>query len=106
MAESITEPVILEQRNEWINILNDLFNKARLANEFEYVCCLLRIRGMEDAGWDPLEETFALVADLMGLINGPLHPYAKIRITLLLYAHLIEVDAVYLTGQIPKKSLL
>lgn len=41
------------------DVFGQLFNQARSADEFEYVCALLRIRGMEDEGWDPLEETSA-----------------------------------------------
>jgi hypothetical protein len=35
-------------------IFDDLFVRARQADEFEYACALLRVRGMEDFGWDPL----------------------------------------------------
>lgn len=77
-------------------ILDRLFNKAREEDEFEYICALLRIRGMEDEGWDPLEETQRLYDDVGSLMEAPLNPYAQIRLGLLLYSHLTEVDAIYM----------
>jgi hypothetical protein len=75
--------------------LDALFARARKVDEFEYACALLRLRGMEDAGWDPLTETNVLAADLLGLGMAPLHPHTKTRLGLLLYCHLTEADAVY-----------
>jgi len=78
-----------------LQILDDIFNKAKQKDEFEYACALLRIKGMEDAGWDPLAETRNIFADLTNLFHGPLLPYTRLRLALLLYCHLIEVKAIY-----------
>lgn len=78
------------------DVFDQLLNKARAADEFEYVCALLRIRGMEDEGWDPLEETQRLYDDIGSLMQAPLHDFARVRLGLLLYSHLTEVDAVYM----------
>lgn len=75
--------------------LHVLFEAAKAAEEFEFACTLLRVRGMEDAGWDPFIETQRLVEDLMLLIDTPLVGHTKIRLGLLLYSHLTEVGAVY-----------
>ncbi len=88
--------VQLEFQGEYFDCLNSLFNKARETNEYEYICTLLRIRGEEDAGWDPLTETFLLTQDITTLLNAPLVGHTKIRLMLLLYSHLTEVDAVYI----------
>lgn len=77
-------------------IFDELFTRARDTDEFEYACALLRVRGMEDAGWDPLDETASLFNDIASLLQTPLNDYARIRLGLLLYAHLTEVDAIYL----------
>jgi hypothetical protein len=37
-------------------LLTKLFTKAKEKDEFEYCSTLLRLRGMEAAGWDPLKE--------------------------------------------------
>jgi hypothetical protein len=76
-------------------IFDDLFGRAREIDEFEYACALLRVRGMEDFGWDPLEETAALFNDIGSLLEAPLTDYARVRLGLLLYSHLTEVDAIY-----------
>lgn len=78
-----------------LHALDSLFTKAKLEDEFEYVCALLRIRGMESPGWDPLRETNMLIEDMCGLIEAPLRDYTKIRLILLTYCHLVEVDAIY-----------
>jgi hypothetical protein len=78
-------------------VLDDLFSRARDRDEFEYACTLLRIRGMEDAGWEPLVETGELVDDLLRLLDAPLLPKTQLRLALLLYCHITEVDAVYET---------
>jgi hypothetical protein len=68
--------------------LHSLFDAARSADQCEFACTLLRIRGLEDAGWDPFVET-------QRLISAPLQGHAQIRLGLLLYSHLTEVGAVY-----------
>jgi len=55
----------------------------------------MRVRGMEDVGWDPFVETHQLVTDLMTLINAPLVAYTKVSPGLLLYGHLTEVGSMY-----------
>jgi hypothetical protein len=72
-----------------------LFEAAKAADEFELACTLLRVRGMEDAGWDPFVETHLLVQDLTTLISAPLQGHTQIRLGLLLYSHLTEVGAIY-----------
>jgi hypothetical protein len=56
---------------------------------------LLRVRGLQDAGWDPFVETHQLVDDLMTLIGAPLIGHTKARLGLLLYSHLTEVGSMY-----------
>jgi hypothetical protein len=75
--------------------LHGLFDQAKETDEFEFGCTLLRVRGIEDAGWDPFVETAHIVEDLMGLSVGPLRVHAKARLGLLLYCHLTEVTAIY-----------
>jgi len=76
--------------------IQNLFERAKAKDEFEYACKLLRIRGVESAGWDSLEETDQLFQDITGLMNSPLRGYTQVRLALLLYSHLTEVDAIYL----------
>lgn len=80
---------------EVVRIIDGLFSRAKEVDEFEYASTLLRLRGVEDPGWDPLVETSALVEDLGSLIQAPLHDQTRVRLGLLLYSHLTEVDAIY-----------
>lgn len=75
--------------------LDRLFRRACDADEFEYACALLRVRGMEEPGWDPLEETLTLHADLTGLLAVPLRGDTRIRLALLLWCHLLEAKEVH-----------
>jgi hypothetical protein len=75
--------------------LHGLFEAAKAVDEFEFCCTLLRLRGMESAGWDPFAEMHQLVQDLMALVGAPLVPHSKVRLGLLLYSHLTEVGATY-----------
>jgi len=75
--------------------MDELFAKAKNKSEFEYVCALLRIRGFEDQGWDPLNETLELFNDMTNLIQAPLRDSTRLRICLLVYCHVTEVDAIY-----------
>ena len=78
-------------------ILSALFDRAKDADEFEYACTLLRFQGMEDAGWDPLVETQFLFDEIGSLLEAPLRDETRVRLGLLLYSHLTEVDAIYMT---------
>lgn len=75
--------------------LAGLFERAKSTDEFEFGCTLLRVRGMESAGWDPFVETQLLAEDLTTLLTAPLVVHTKVRLALLLYSHLTEVKAVY-----------
>lgn len=83
------------ERIDYYAALNEIFQKAKEKDEFEYASALLRIRGMEDAGWDPLVESYAAINDYIALIESPLRDITKIRLALLTYSHITEIDAVY-----------
>ena len=76
-------------------LVAELFRKAKDIDEFEYCSTLLRIRGMEDAGWDPMHESWELTQQLMALQNAPLEQGVKLRLALFLYCHLTEMSDVY-----------
>jgi hypothetical protein len=72
-----------------------LFRAAQEADEFEYCCALLRIRGMEAAGWDPTEESLALMHQVVSLIQAPLDRQLVFRLSLFLYSHATEMADIY-----------
>jgi hypothetical protein len=71
-------------------ILVPLFDKARKSDEFEFCCALLRIRGVQGPGWDPLRESMTLTQQLLGLIQAPVDSGVRLRLSLFLYCHVTE----------------
>src|SRR2546430_6328615 len=76
-------------------LLDRLFDAALNAEEFEYCCTLLRVRGIMPATWDPLAESYAFTQQLTALINAPSREDLRLGLILLLYCHLTEMDDLY-----------
>jgi hypothetical protein len=69
---------------------------------FEFVCALVRSGGMQDSGWDPWYESQAVIDDLRNLSGLELPPEifpdperTRVRLALLSYSHLTEMDIPY-----------
>lgn len=69
---------------------------------FDFVLSLLRVNGQESEGWDTLSESYGMMCDLSALTRlrlpdgeFPEPDRTAIRIQLLGYAHLVEMDAPY-----------
>ncbi|MER8425674.1 hypothetical protein [Mesorhizobium sp. M1403] len=67
-----------------------------------FFASLLRVVGMEDRGWDPLLESRASLEDLNSIMQMELPPegfpdaeMTKWRMGLLMYSHMVEMDAPY-----------
>src|SRR4051794_4195049 len=94
--------VLTDFRDEYLDLLTPLFSQHAHVDTTEYVFTLIRAGGMQDAGWDPLEESRAFVNDLAGLIQSD-DPAGRFsdpettswRLALVAYAHLVEMDAPY-----------
>src|SRR6266446_3347415 len=92
------------KRDEYIDRLRPLFLPTDPASNdiIRYFASLLRVLGMEDRGWDPYAESRAMLNDINGLFKLEL-PAAHFkqpdktpwRIGLLLYSHIVEMDAPY-----------
>lgn len=68
----------------------------------EYACALLRVGGLEDKGWDTLEESFETLRDisLLAQTELPSEQFSdlektRLRLHLVSYAHTVECDAPY-----------
>ena len=88
----------------YVNILKPLFFPENPVenNIIHYFSSLLRVFGMEDSGWDPYAESRALLNDFNGLFSFelPQHYFPEasstyLRLDLLLYGHIVEMDAPY-----------
>ncbi|GMU23068.1 MAG: hypothetical protein AMXMBFR13_31510 [Phycisphaerae bacterium] len=78
------------------SILDSLFQRAKQRDEFEYICALSGF-DMLGQGVNLLAETWSLLRDVVGLLDAPLRPEARLRLGLLLYCHLIEAKPIYAT---------
>lgn len=92
------------KRDSYVERLRPLFlPDDPISNDIiRYFASLLRVLGMEDRGWDPYAESRAMLEDINGLFKLEL-PEARFkepdkttwRIGLLLYSHIVEMDAPY-----------
>ena len=100
----MTEDDIKATRQKYIDCLKPIFlpEDPVSNNIVNYFASLLRIAGMEDRGWDPFLESRAILEDLNAIMQTDL-PDAKFpdknstnwRMGLLMYSHIVEMDAPY-----------
>ncbi len=100
----MTDDEVEATRQKYIDILKPLFlpDDPVSNNIVNYFASLLRIVGMEDKGWDPYLESRAVLEDLNGVLQADL-PEDKFpdrdltvwRMGLLMYGHIVEMDAPY-----------
>lgn len=82
--------------NEFKKIFESLFDNAKSKDEFSFVFALLGINsGIEDQGWQPVEETLKLSHDFVSIINTPLVLHTRTRLALLLYCQITESSYMY-----------
>lgn len=60
-AASKSHPSYTDAFVRYLNALDPAFSRALEASEFDFLLALLRIRGMQDAGWDPYETTLEAI---------------------------------------------
>jgi hypothetical protein len=100
----MTEEDIESTRQKYVDTLKPLFlPEDPVSNDIvNYFASLLRIVGMEDKGWDPYLESRAILEDLNAILQAEL-PKATFgdknltlwRMGLLMYSHIVEMDAPY-----------
>lgn len=78
-------------------MLGALFDSAKQIDEFEFCCALIRIRGLEDPGWDPMRESYQLTRQLLDMIESPIEAGFRLRLMLFLYCHVAEMDGLFST---------
>ena len=98
-------PTLFDTRREhYIELLKPIFlPEDAVSNDIiRYFASLLRVLGMEDPGWDPYAQSRAMLNDINGLFSVDLpedrFPDANAttrRLGLLLYSHIVEMDAPY-----------
>lgn len=92
---AIASPRELREQ-EVVDFLSDLFWTAFRTAPFEVLCAVLRVSGMQDADWDPFEESKAAFEDynaLLRLNNDQVSEGGRWRIGLLMYCQAVEMTA-------------
>ncbi len=97
------EAVFEGHRDRFIKILEPLFlpDDPVSYDIIRYFASLLRVLGMEDKGWDPYAESRKILDDLNRLMKLELPKdrfpdgWTSWRLGLLLYSHIVEMDAPY-----------
>ena len=102
--DRLLEALLQNQQKElerYQAILMPLFNPQGI-DVFQFACSLIRVGGMQSAGWDPLEESIETLDDLTKLMQLELEPgqfkdclKTRWRLFLISYVHLVEMDAPY-----------
>lgn len=103
MGDIDPEAVFEGHRDRFIKILEPLFlpDDPVSNNIICYFSSLLRVLGMEDKGWDPHAESRSILCDLNRLMklelpgDGFPDDWTMWRLGLLLYSHIVEMDAPY-----------
>ena len=85
----------MKKKDIYTKLLDPLFKTAQDKDEFEFCCTIMRIRGLESPGWDPLTESFALIDQFLSLVKAPIDSTLRLRILLFIYCHITEIDDVY-----------
>jgi hypothetical protein len=85
----------------YLNAIDPAFERASDACESEFVKALLRVRSMQDAGWDPYETTLEAIPAINKLHNeipkdtGWADFYTARHLILWTYGHIIEASEPY-----------
>lgn len=94
----MTNVKITEQ--EAADCIEGLWREALSLSAFDTVCALLRVSGLQDAGWDPFEESQAAFEDFnwhLQAEDDALSSKSQWRIGLLMYCQAVEMSAVHST---------
>ena len=79
----------------YLNYLDPLFEKARKSSEWDFALTLLRVRGVQDAGWDYYENSLD-VADAVMDMEKRLRVKGRIKVDRYLTRNLCALLAVAL----------
>jgi len=100
----MTDEEVEQVRHKYIDLLRPLFlPEDPVSNDIiQYFASLLRIVGMEDKGWDPYLESRSTLEDINAILQSkyseeifPDKDLTMWRMGLLMYSHIVEMDAPY-----------
>jgi hypothetical protein len=86
-----------ETFERYLNAFDAAFTRAGERSEFEFIACLLQVRGLQDAGWDPYKTTLRAITALVKIhetIQGT-EPEPARHLRLWIYGHIVEAAEPY-----------
>jgi len=90
-----SHPAYLEALPRYMTAMDPAFARARDRSEFEFLLCLLRVRGVQDAGWDPYETTLRAVPAICAAHEQVTDYEAQRHLDLWVYGHILEASEPY-----------
>lgn len=90
-----TNQVYWQALIDFFNAFEPLFSKAQNISDFEFVCTLLNIQGMESAGWDPYTTTKEIFETFNKLKSKIKSGDEQLHLFLVLYGLILESSYPY-----------
>lgn len=90
-----TNPVYAQALVDYFNALDPLFAKAQEQSDFEFICTLINIQGMHDAGWDAFETTKDIFETFNRLKYKVRYNTEQLHLFLVLYGLILEAAYPY-----------
>jgi hypothetical protein len=105
VTQALTQENHMDQPNhdlensfrEYAEYLEKLFFRAFSQRSFDTLCTVLRVGGMTDANWDPMEESIRAFEDCNSLLEkaSERSEECALRLNLLMYCQAVEMTAAH-----------
>lgn len=90
-----TNPVYAQALVDYFNALDPLFLKAQEQSDFEFICTLINVQGVQDAGWDAFETTQDIFETFNRLKSKVRYNTEQLHLFLVLYGLILEASYPY-----------
>lgn len=90
-----SSPSYLEAIPRYLTALDPAFSRARARSEFQFLLTLFRIRGTQDAGWDPYETTLRAIPGIAKVAKTIDDFEVRRHLQLWVYGHIVEASEPY-----------
>ena len=85
----------IEAVPRYLNCLDPVFARAQEKDELQFLFSLFRVRGLQDAGWDPYETTVRAIPAIVSLFRSAGDSEAARHLALWVYGHIVEASEPY-----------
>lgn len=88
-------PLYAEAMPRYLTIFDEIFTTAKRMNELEFLFCLFRVKGVENAGWDPYQTTLESMPALLDGANTIQNDTAARHLQLWIYGYIVGASDPY-----------